>query len=56
MDRDWLYFALVALGAGIVFALFRRGSYGRTRVVLIACAVAVGITYFILFRMLDRSL
>jgi len=56
LERDWIYFVLIALGAGLVFVLFRRGRYGRTRVVLIVCAIAVGITYAILFKMLDRSL
>ena len=47
MERDWSYFALVALGAGILWLLHRRRQGGGRGVVPIVAAVLaiIGVLY-----------
>ncbi len=49
MERDWMYFVLLGFGAVFVWMLFRSGGIGGTKTSLIACAIAAGITYAVLF-------
>jgi hypothetical protein len=51
MERDGFYFLLVALGAVVLWALFRRGSTPIGRMSMIACTIAVAIAYAVLFGM-----
>ncbi len=52
MERDMLYFGLIAGGAVLLWLAFRRGLPSRGRMSLIACGVAVGLAYLLLFRMI----
>lgn len=52
MERNGLYFLLIALGAVILWALFRRGGTPVGRMSMIACAIAVGIAYAVLFGLM----
>ena len=47
MERDWSYFALVALGAGILWLLRRRRQGGGRGVVPIVAAILaiIGVLY-----------
>ncbi|MDF1747756.1 MAG: hypothetical protein P1V34_02670 [Alphaproteobacteria bacterium] len=56
MDRGMIYFGLVALGAVLLVLAFRhRGSGARLGMLstLITCAIAVALTYMILFKLMD---
>lgn len=52
MERDALYFGMIALGAVIVWGMFRRGRATGGKAALIVCMIAVGIAYALLFRMM----
>jgi hypothetical protein len=54
MDRGMAYFGLVALGAVLLILMFRRRASGTRPGMLstlIACAIAVALTYMILFNL-----
>ena len=56
MDRGMVYFGLVALWAVLLIMMFRRRASGAGRSMLstlIACAIAVALTYMILFKLMD---
>ncbi|MDW3205257.1 MAG: hypothetical protein R8L07_06895 [Alphaproteobacteria bacterium] len=53
MERDLLYFGLIAGGAALLWLVFRRGMPARGRMSLIACGVAVGLAYLLLFGMIE---
>lgn len=55
MERDPLYFGLIAGGAVLLWLVFRRGLSTKGRMALIASAVAVGLAYIILFRLLPSG-
>jgi hypothetical protein len=55
MERDALYFGMIALGGLLVWALFRRGRSTGGKVALVACMIAVGIAYALLFRMMGAG-
>jgi hypothetical protein len=56
MERGLIYFSVVAMGA-ILLAVIFRGRAGGTRrgmlSTLIACAIAVALTYMILFKLIQ---
>ncbi|MEQ8830929.1 MAG: hypothetical protein RLW87_14105 [Alphaproteobacteria bacterium] len=52
MERDMLYFGLIAGGSVLLWLAFRRGLPSRGRMSLIACGIAVGIAYLLLFKLM----
>ena len=56
MDRGLVYFGMIALGAVLLILMFRRRVSGTRRGMLstlIACAIAVTLTYMILFKLMQ---
>ncbi len=52
MDRGIGYFGLLAIGGILLWLVMRRRSGTRGRMALITTAIAVAITYVLLFQMM----